>query len=96
MLNIMSAFGGGMYSAKACGLLTAGIAVIGLLFTEEKPSLNEKMKNVAQDWVNVFQKEFGHTECHFLKEKYKDPNLGAEIFILKAADLLEQVIAKYD
>lgn len=88
-------FGGGLYCEKTCGMLTGGIAVIGVMFAEDKPSLNTKMKEITQKWVQAFEEEFGHTDCKIIKETRRDEYQGCSPLIIKAAEIFQEVIEEY-
>lgn len=92
VLKAIIPFGGGMYAEKSCGALTGGLAALGLMFGEEKPTNNEKLKEIANQWVLSFEKKFGHTDCKELKKEYQDPESGCKLLMLEAADLLESLI----
>src|SRR5690554_673132 len=52
-------FGGGLQSENTCGALIGAVAAIGVMYTEEKPSTNERMKDITKKFVEEFEKEFG-------------------------------------
>gem|GEM_PF-6473466 len=54
-LKMIVPFGGGMYTENTCGMLTGGIAVIGILFAEEMPTQNLKMKEITRYWTEEFE-----------------------------------------
>lgn len=94
-LRMIVPFGGGMYTENDCGMLTGGVAVLGVMLTEEKPSNNLKLKEATSFWVNEFEKEFKGLNCRFIKDRNLAENQGCSKLILKAADILEEVIGKY-
>lgn len=92
-MKMIVPFGGGMCTGSTCGMLTGGTAVIGVLFAEEMPTDNLKMKEVTQYWIEQFAKEFGDENCSFIKEnRPKEEEENCRNLILKAADVLEGVI----
>ena len=95
LLKAIIPFGGGMYAAKACGAVTGSVAALGLMFGEEKPSTNDKVKNIANEFIVKFEKQFGHVDCKELKENHRDPNSGCKPLMLETADLLESIINQY-
>lgn len=88
-------FGGGLYSEKTCGMLTGGIAVLGVMFTEEKPTSNAKLKEITQKWVKTFEEEFGDTNCKAIKEAKRDKEKGCALLIEGAAQIFENTIKEY-
>lgn len=94
-LKMIVPFGGGMYTENTCGMLTGGIAIIGILFAEEMPTQNLKMKEITRYWTEEFECEFKSLNCSLIKEINLQPDERCAPLILKAADILEGVIEKY-
>ena len=94
-LKIITPFGGGMCTEKTCGMLTGGIAVIGVLFAEDMPTQNLKMKEITRYWIEQFEREFQSVNCSLIKAINVKNNQGCTNLILRAADLLERIIEKY-
>lgn len=94
-LRAIIPFGGGMNSERTCGILTGSVAALGLMFAEEKPTTNEKLKAVTNRWVKAFDQEFGEINCKELKESHRDPESGCKGLMLDAADLLQSIIEEY-
>jgi C_GCAxxG_C_C family probable redox protein len=94
-LRAIVPFGGGFYSERTCGALTGGIAALGLMFAEDKPTNNEKLKEITKRWVEAFEKEFSSIECKEIKPLHRDEIKGCEPVMSRAAELLEEVINKY-
>ena len=91
-LKAIVPFGGGFYSERTCGALTGGIAALGLLFAEEKPTSNEKLKEITKKWVEAFENEFGSLDCKEIKLVHRDEVKGCGPVMVRAAELLEEVI----
>ena len=85
-------FGGGFCSEKACGVLAGGIAALGVMYSEDKPTDNTKVKEITQRWVKAFEEEFSDIDCKEIKPIYKDPETGCANVMLRAAELLESII----
>lgn len=94
-LKVMAPFGGGLCSEKTCGILTGGAAAIGIIFAEDKPSENIKMKEITKKWIEKFEKEFKNTDCKVIKEIKRDENEGCKPLIIKGAEILEEIINEY-
>ena len=94
-LKMIAPFGGGMNTGNTCGILTGGLAVIGVLFTEDMPSSNDKMKEVTRHWIAAFESEFKNTNCQLIKQLNQIGNEGCANLILEGADILEKVVEKY-
>ncbi len=94
-LKAIVPFGGGFYSERTCGALTGGIAVLGILFAEDKPTNNVKLKEATKYWVEVFEKEFNSIDCKTIKELHRDDIKGCGPVMEKSAQLLEELIKKF-
>lgn len=95
ILKAIIPFGGGMYAEKACGAVTGSVAALGLIFGEEKPSRNDKVKNITNEFIVKFEKKFGHIDCVELKKSHRDPHSGCKLLMLETAELLESIISHY-
>lgn len=94
-LKMIVPFGGGMCTESTCGMLTGGVAAIGVLFAEDMPTQNIKLKEVTHSWIERFESEFRNTNCSLIKGINLKNDEGCARLILKAADILEGVIEKY-
>lgn len=68
--RIAVAFGGGMSKqGKTCGCLSGALMVIGLKFGSDSASI-VKNRGISYDkgkeFISIFDKEFGATDCHSL------------------------------
>lgn len=88
-------FGGGLYKEKTCGVLTGGLMAIGLLFGEDKPTENIRLKQVTRTWVEAFEARFGSTDCARIKETHRHPQEKCAPVIMAGAALLEEILAKW-
>ncbi|MGC9322318.1 MAG: C-GCAxxG-C-C family (seleno)protein [Kosmotogaceae bacterium] len=91
----MGAFGGGMRIKSICGAVTGSLAVIGILFNSEVYEKQERMKRITEEFLEEFEKKYGHLECSVLRDKYRDPIIGCETTVRMAAKVLEKLIEKY-
>ncbi len=94
-LKLIAPFGGGMNIGSTCGMLTGGLAVIGALFAEDMPTTNNTMKEASHLWIQQFEREFQNTNCNLIKKINLKNNEGCAHLILKAADILQEVIGKF-
>lgn len=94
-MRMIVPFGRGMCIESTCGMLSGGIATIGVLFAEDMPTQNLKMKEITQYWIEQFESEFKNTNCSFIKANKPENEENCSNLILKAADILEGVIEKY-
>ncbi|HHT50438.1 MAG TPA: C_GCAxxG_C_C family protein [Eubacteriaceae bacterium] len=87
-------FGGGIQYEKTCGALIGAVAAIGIIYTEEKPSINEKMKDITKKFVFEFEREFGAIDCAYIKEHHRSEITGCDLVKVKTGEILEKVISE--
>lgn len=91
-LKAVCPYGGGLQSESTCGALLGGLAAIGVMYAEDKPSTNDKMKQKTQKYVEEFQKEFGSIDCKNIKEHHRSETEGCNPVKIRSAAVLEKVI----
>ncbi len=87
-------FGGGIQSEKTCGALLGAIAALGIMYTEEKPSTNDKMKEITKKLVEEFEKEFGSLDCAYIKAHHRSETEGFNPVKLRTAEVFERVMSE--
>ena len=92
-LLLAAGFGGGMGVGNVCGALTGCIMVLGRLYVKERAHESTRVKDVEQKLIAAFEKEFGTLLCTPIKDKYADPEYRCKSVVLKAAELLEELLA---
>lgn len=90
-LKMAAGFGGGMTVESVCGALTGGIMVLGRLFKSED---KEKLKEIVKEFIEAYRQEMGEIDCTPLKDRYKTEDDGCHNIIVKAAEILEEIIDK--
>lgn len=85
-------FGGGLQSEKTCGALLGALSAIGVMYTEDKPSANDKMKDITRKFVEEFQKEFGSADCKDIKEHHRSETEGCNPVKIRAAEVFKRVV----
>ena len=85
-------YGGGVQSEKMCGALLGSLAAIGVMFTEDRPTTNDKMKEKTKKFVEEFEKEFGSLDCAYIKAHHRSKILGCSPVKIRTADVFERVI----
>ena len=92
-LKTMAGFGGGMVIESTCGALAGGVAVLGIMFVNQKAHESDKMKNLVTELMRRFEKRMGTIECRELKDLYREePPVKCRCIVAEAADILEQII----
>ncbi|WP_313163708.1 C-GCAxxG-C-C family protein [Sedimentibacter sp.] len=85
-------FGGGLQSESTCGALLGALSAIGVMFTEDRPSDNEKMKEITKKYVAEFEKEFGSLDCVTIKQHHRSITEGCTPVRVRAAEVFERVM----
>ncbi len=91
-LKAVCPFGGGIQSEKTCGALLGAAAALGLMYAEERPTTNDKMKELTKRFVEEFEKEFGALDCTTIKARYRSETEGCSQVKIRAAEVFERVI----
>ena len=92
-LLLAAGFGGGMGVGNVCGALTGAIMVLGRLYVKDYAHESTRIKDVEKKLIEAFEKEFGTLLCTPIKDKYFHPDHKCKAVVLKAAEILEKVIA---
>lgn len=85
-------FGGGLQSEKTCGALLGAVAALGIMYAEEKPTENEKMKEMTKKMVEEFEKEFGALDCAYIKAHHRSEIEGCSPVRIRTAEVFERVM----
>lgn len=93
-IKAITPFGGGINCERTCGALTGSIAAIGVMFTEEKPTLNTKMKENTKNFLEIFEKEFGSIDCSYIKAHHRSETEGCTPVEKKTGEMLEKFISE--
>lgn len=92
VLKTMAAFGGGMGVEEACGAMTGGLAVLGILFVKDRAKESGRIKELSKEYVENFRQRLGTENCKRLKALYRKDNSGCEYIMRLAAEELEKII----
>jgi len=93
-LKLAAGFGGGMAIEDVCGALTASIMVLGKLFVKNSAHESSRIKELTKEFLTSYQKEMGSIECAPLKAKYRTDAIKCRDIILKAAQILDSIVAR--
>lgn len=92
-LKLAAGFGGGMAIGGDCGTLTAAVMVLGRLFVKERAHESSKVKELTKELFNKYRQEMGETDCAPLIAKYRNKEVKCRLVILKAAEILDEIVA---
>jgi len=85
-------YGGGLQSENTCGALLGALAAIGIMYAEDRPCTNDKMKDITKKYVEEFEKEFGAIDCKYIKEHHRSETEGCGPVKIRAAEVFERVV----
>ena len=92
--KMMAPFSGGMFEGEVCGVVTGGIAIIGILFTKQNKENSPVMIEATKEFKQRFKDELKSRDCTQLKDMYADELTGCGDLIYAGGKILEEVIAK--
>lgn len=95
-LKLAAGFGGGMAIEGDCGALTASIMVLGRLYVKERAHESGKIKELTTELLDKYRQAMGETDCAPLKAKYRNEEVKCRLVILKAAEILDEIVARED
>lgn len=93
--KMLAPYGFGLQRGKTCGAFAGCIAVIGLMFAEDKPSTNDKMKEITGKWVDLYTERFGSINCEYVRSNHMDPKRGCINVQEEAGELFVDFIKEY-
>lgn len=91
-LKAVRPFGGGIQSERTCGALLGAVAALGVMFSEDRPCSNAKLKAVTQEFVSMFEDEFGSLDCSYICEHHRSETEGCSPVKLRVAELFEGIV----
>lgn len=93
-IKLASGFGGGMGIESVCGALTASIMVLGRLFVEKNAHASTRIRELSREMLEKYEDEMGNIHCDLLMENYRTDEEKCSKVILKAAQILDDIIAR--
>lgn len=90
--RMLQGFGAGFYSERTCGAFSGSLAALSAMFTEERPSEQEKTTRAAKLLVEEFEKEFGSLDCDYIKKNHRDEVVGCNPVKLRAGQVFDRVV----
>lgn len=93
-LKTMAAFGGGMGIESVCGAATGALAVLGIIFTQQRAHESTRVKELAKEFMESFEEQLGTNNCKELKSKYRNDEIGCSKMIELAAVILDDIVLR--
>ncbi len=95
-VKLVSPYGGGMSTGNTCGALLGALAALGMMYGEEKPTENKKMKAAAAAYVRLFEENFGSLKCSVIRPVFMDEAKTCTPLIIKSGELFDYVVEHID
>lgn len=93
-VKLAAGFGGGMAIGDKCGALTASIMVLGSMFVKDRAHESTRIKELTKELFDEYTKVMGAVDCIPLKQKYATKELKCNNVILKAAEVLDNIVER--
>lgn len=91
-LRAVAGFGGGLGIEDICGAITGGVAVLGIIFVEDRAHESKLIKALTSDFIQRVRVELGSSNCKILKEQYRDDESKCAPVVEAVAAILEDII----
>lgn len=93
-LKLSAGFGGGMAIESVCGALTGAIMVLGCLFVKKNAHESDKIKILTRELLSKYEQSMESIYCAPLKDKYRTKNEKCKNIIVKAAEVLDDIVQR--
>ena len=92
-LKMFGSYGGGMFSGYICGVICAGVAVLGKMIIQENARREQsEVRPLFQKLTRRFKEELGGISCPELKPKYFSKETACWTTVKLGAEILEKTI----
>lgn len=91
--KLVGGFGAGMGCGTSCGALCAGISAIGAACIQSKAHETAGLGDLTTKFVEGFRAQMGSETCSEIVKTFKKPDVRCLETVLRAADVLDQVMA---
>ena len=93
-LVMAAGLSGGVYTGKLCGAVSASALVLARLYVKDRAHAEPRGGELVEEFVTRFEKAMGTTECEALKAGFRTEEEGCKAIVLKAAEILDHIIAR--
>ena len=93
-LKLAAGFGGGMGIKSTCGALTGSVMVLGRIFAKDKGHDTPRLKELCAEFLEEYRRQMGYIDCKSLKDRYWTEDRECRRVVLRAAEVLEQLIGR--
>jgi C_GCAxxG_C_C family probable redox protein len=92
--HLLASYGGGMAIEHLCGAVASSVAILGYLFIKDHAHESEYIKELTTEFTQRYEKEMGSILCKPLKEAYRTEEKLCLDVILKAAQILDDMVKR--
>lgn len=93
-MKLAAGFGLGMGICYTCGVVTAGVMVLSDLFVSEYAHESKRIHALSGEFIRRIEAELGCVHCKDLRGKYRTKEAGCRHVILKAAQILDEIVER--
>lgn len=93
-LKLSAGFGGGMGIEDVCGVLTAAVMVLSIMFVKDNAHGTPKIKLLTKELFDSYKAEMSDIRCTPLKALHRTEELKCKNVILKAAEILDRIVKR--
>lgn len=94
--KMMAPFSGGMFEGDLCGIVSAAVSVLGILYTEGVAHTSPILVDAVTRYKQSFKALFGTMTCNVLLETKRDPNNGCASLVMEGGALLVEITKEID
>ncbi len=93
-LKMMAGFSGGLMCEDLCGVISASVAVLSVMFTKEVAHQSPQLKTLIKEYLSRVDQAFGSRLCLEIKRDHRDHVLNScNEVVFKNAGILADIIA---
>jgi len=95
-MKMAAGLSGGVFVGKLCGAISGSALVLSRIYVSDRAHAAEDAHagDLVEEFVTRFEKDLGTTECTPLKDKYRTEEAGCQAIVLKAAEILDDIISR--
>ncbi|MDO4501043.1 MAG: C-GCAxxG-C-C family (seleno)protein [Erysipelotrichaceae bacterium] len=95
-MRMMAAYGAGMQCGNTCGAVTACVAVLSLLYVEDRAHLSTDIRPVCTLFIRKVNAVYGSTLCKDIKPQTFKKEIRCQLTIEKVLACFEETVKEYE
>lgn len=93
--RMMAPFSGGLFEKELCGIVSASISVLGILFTNHVAHDSILLQEAVIEYKKRFKEQFSSMDCSLLMDRHRHPETGCTDLIIEGGSLLHEIVTLY-